>query len=167
MAEWDGTRKHFKPFFLPSYVIDGTFSEGMRRGEFWVFDAMIDMDKYIFLSDLYLWWCPTIVIMIYNHQRSTKSFIFFSVYGQHVWWLLETKWAIWNRFSPSTPFLCALCSGSVQLTGWCEAFLLWDWLEKWTVRKTFYCFLLSFPMLESCHQTSLSSLFYVLEKRNF
>lgn len=32
VVEWDGARKHFKPFFLPSYVIDGTFSEGYKEG---------------------------------------------------------------------------------------------------------------------------------------
>lgn len=116
----------------------------------------------IFLKNYsYLWLYP-IVIVIYKLQRSTCSFIFFLVYEQHVWWLLETLSGQSGICFPLHTLPLCLMFRVCPIDRLMRNVSPRDWLDEWTVRKTFIV-LWAFPYDRVLPSTK--SLFIVLSLR--
>lgn len=100
------------------------------------------------------WFLPLIVskivIMIYNLQRSTYSFILFLVYGQHVWWFLETLTGQSGRGFPlphpfSVPRVQNLSNWQVDE----KCFLCENGWKSEQLEKPFIVFFWAFPWWSS------------------
>lgn len=79
-----------------------------------------------------------------------------------------SQWVIWNMFAsthppPSLHLMFRIC----LMTGWWGRFLLWDWLEQWTVRKKSIFLAELSHMMEAHNEPYFFSLLVYEERETF